>query len=89
MKSSHLGRLQTPILNYGSLQVTDYGLVIYGLADAGFWVIPWSDVDTYRALAGVRPDIGNFGDGTGKSRQITANMPRILPRASSLPTKIE
>ncbi|HEY0257304.1 MAG TPA: hypothetical protein VGC39_07670 [Candidatus Methylacidiphilales bacterium] len=51
MKSSHAGRLQTPILNYGSLQATDYGLVIYGLADAGFWVIPWTDIDTYRARA--------------------------------------
>jgi len=49
IKSSHLGRLQPPVLNYGSLQATDYGLVIYGLADSGFWVIPWSDIDTYRA----------------------------------------
>jgi hypothetical protein len=49
LKGTHSRRLQTPILNYGSLQSTDYGLVIYGISDAGFWVIPWSDIDAYRA----------------------------------------
>ncbi len=51
LKSTRPGRLQTPILNYGSLQATTYGLVIYGLGDAGFWVIPWTDIDSYRAKA--------------------------------------
>ncbi len=53
MKASRPGWKQspTPILNFGSLQATDYGLVIYGLADPGFWVIPWSDIDAYRAKA--------------------------------------
>jgi hypothetical protein len=51
MKSSRPGRLETPSLNYGGLQATDYGLVIYGSGDPGFWVIPWSDIDAYRAKA--------------------------------------
>jgi hypothetical protein len=49
MNSSSRGRLETPSLNYGGLQSTDYGLVIYGTAAPGFWVIPWSDIDAYRA----------------------------------------
>jgi hypothetical protein len=53
MKSSRSGRLEAPILNFESLQATDFGLVIYGLGDAGFWVIPWSDIDAYRAKAGL------------------------------------
>ena len=51
MKDSRPGRLEAPVLNYGSLQATGDGLVIYGLGDAGFWVIPWSDIDAYRAQA--------------------------------------
>jgi hypothetical protein len=42
-------RTPTPVLNFGNLQASDYGLVIYGLGDPGFWVIPWSDIDAYRS----------------------------------------
>jgi hypothetical protein len=51
MKSSRPGWVQTPtpVLNFASLQSTDYCVVIYGLGDPGFWVIPWSDIDAYRA----------------------------------------
>jgi len=54
MKSSRPGWVQTPtpVLNFWGLQATDYGLVIYGLGDPGFWVIPWGDIDAYRAKGG-------------------------------------
>ena len=44
-------QIPTPGLNFGGLQATDFGVVIYGVGDPGFWVIPWSDIDAYRAKA--------------------------------------
>jgi len=44
-------RAQPLIHNYQSLQFTDYGLVVVQEM-GGFWVIPWSDIDAYRAHSG-------------------------------------
>ena len=41
-------RSYVPILGYEELQATDYGLVI-AHGGTGFWTIPWSDIDAYRA----------------------------------------
>jgi hypothetical protein len=49
MKTSRPGPPRSPVLNFESLQATDYGLVIYGNGDAGFWTIPWTDLDAYLA----------------------------------------
>lgn len=38
------------VLNFKSVQATDYGLVI-DQAMGGFWVIPWTDIDSFRADA--------------------------------------
>jgi hypothetical protein len=46
-----LARRQPIIFNYQSVHATDYGLVV-GQAMGGFWVIPWSDIDAYRAHPG-------------------------------------
>jgi hypothetical protein len=39
---------QSAIYNYQSLQSTDYGLIIVQ-AMGGFWVVPWREIDAYRA----------------------------------------
>ncbi len=57
-----LQQLNNPILTktptsrpgLGSVHSTDYGMVI-GEITAGFWVIPWSDIDAYLAKANSAP----------------------------------
>jgi len=44
---------QSAIHDYQSLQTTDYGLIIVQEMElGGFWVIPWSKIDAYRAQWG-------------------------------------
>jgi hypothetical protein len=38
-------------LDFQALTATSYGLVIAGTLFHGFWVIPWTDIDAYRAKA--------------------------------------
>jgi hypothetical protein len=48
IKNPMYARIRSAIVGYQSVQATDYGLVIEQIWH-GFWVIPWSDIDAYRA----------------------------------------
>jgi hypothetical protein len=50
LNSNKINGFGEPIIYFNSLQATDYGLVM-GYFGRGFWVIPWSDIDAYRAKA--------------------------------------
>ncbi len=47
IKNPLLARVMPPGAGF---HATDYGL-IFGQSMRGFWVIPWSDIDAYRAKA--------------------------------------
>ena len=65
MTNPGLIRIQSAIYSYQSVVATDYGLVI-GQVMHGFWVIPWKDIDAYRArLASSAPPSGAVSSASG------------------------
>jgi hypothetical protein len=54
--SPRLASMQSVIHDFQSLQATDYGLIIVQeFMVGGFCVIPWSDIDAYRAKVASQP----------------------------------
>jgi hypothetical protein len=51
---------QSIIGSYHAVQATDYGLIITQVM-GGFWVIPWHDIDAYRAQSGAAPSSPSGG----------------------------
>ncbi len=54
LNSNKLNGFGQNLMQFNFLRSTDYGLVI-GYFGRGFWVIPWTDIDAYRAKYDAAP----------------------------------